>query len=93
MSSVPSDFDRSKLKDRKWKGEEIEVNKDIARTPTEKSRRCTDILCCLIFLAFNVGMLTATIYGYVNGSPGKLLAPIDGDRNICGYSAGYEDYT
>ena len=92
MSSIPEDFSRSKLKDRKWKGEEIQVNKDIARTPTHKNRRCTDILCCIIFLVFNVGMLTAAIYGYVYGSPGKLIAPIDGDGNICGYTPGYENY-
>lgn len=68
------------------------MNKDIARTPTEKSRRCTDMLCCIIFAAFLVGMIWATIYGYVNGNPGKLIAPIDGDKMICGYSPGYEDY-
>ena len=39
-----------------------------------------------------VGMFWATIYGYINGSPGKLIAPIDGDKNICGYSTGFEDY-
>ena len=92
MSSVPDDFSRSQLKDRKWKGEGVEMNKDIARTPTEKSRRCTDLLCCLVFLAFFVGMVWATIYGYINGNPGKLIAPIDGDGSICGYSTGYENY-
>ena len=92
MSSLPADFSRSQLKDRKWKGENITINRDIARKPTEKNRRCTDILCCLVFVAFNIGMLVAAIYGYVNGNPGKLIAPIDGDGKICGYSAGYEDY-
>ena len=92
MSSLPPDFDRSKLKDRKWKGEEIEVNESIARTPTEKNRRCTDLLCCILFLAFIVGMFASAIYGYVNGNPGKLIAPIDGDGKICGYSPGYSGY-
>ena len=93
MSSIPADFDRNQLADRNWKGEGININKDIARKPTEKNRRCTDILCCIIFLAFLVGMLTAAIYGYVNGDPWKLIAPIDGASNICGFDAGYEDYT
>ena len=92
MSSVPSDFDRAQLKDRKWKGEGITMNESIARSPTEKNRRCTDILCCILFLAFVGGMFAATINGYVQGNPGKLFAPIDGDNKICGYTDGYEDY-
>ena len=37
-------------------------------------------------------MGVATVYGYINGSPGKLIAPIDANEKICGYSDGYEDY-
>lgn len=92
MSSLPDDFSRSQLKDRNWKADNIQVNPKIARKPTEKDRRCTDVLCCLIFLAFLVGMFWASIYGYVNGNPGKLIAPIDGDKNICGFDPGFEDY-
>ena len=92
MSSIPDNFSRSQLKDRKWKAEEIQVNKEIAKKPTDKNRRCTDVLCCLVFMAFIVGMGWAVIYGYVNGNPGKLVAPIDGDGSICGYDPGYEDY-
>ena len=92
MTSLPADFSRSQLKDRNWKGENIQINPAIARKPTEKSRRCTDVLCCLVFLAFIVGMFYFTIYGYINGNPGKLIAPIDGEDNICGYDPGYEDY-
>ena len=92
MSSIPADFDRNQLADRNWKGEGININKDIARKPTEKNRRCTDILCCIIFLAFLVGMLAAAIYGYVNGDPYKLIAPIDGAGNICGFDPGYVEY-
>lgn len=36
-------------------------------------------------------MFYATIYGYVNGNPGKLIAPIDGDGRICGYSEDVKD--
>ena len=92
MSSIPADFDRNQLADRNWKGEGININKDIARKPTDKNRRCTDILCCIIFLAFLVGMLTAAIYGYVNGDPYKLIAPIDGDGAICGFDPGFVEY-
>ena len=37
-------------------------------------------------------MGVATVYGYINGNPGKLIAPIDANEKICGYSEGYEDY-
>ena len=92
MTSVPDDFDRSQLKDRKWKGEGVTMNESIARSPTEKSRRCTDVLCCILFTAMLLGMIASAIYGYVEGSPGRLIAPIDGEGHICGYDPGYEDY-
>ena len=38
-------------------------------------------------------MIVASIYGYVAGAPWKLIAPIDGGNNICGYTPGYEDYS
>ena len=79
MSSVPDDFDRSQLKDRKWKGEGVTMNDKIARSPTEKSRRCTDVLCCILFGVMICFLFASAIYGYVEGNPGKLIAPIDGD--------------
>ena len=92
MSSIPDDFDSSKLKDRKWKGEDITMNKDIARSPTNKPRRCTDILCCILFTAFVTGMLVSAIYGYAAGEPWKLIAPIDGENRVCGYDDAVKDY-
>ena len=46
----------------------------------------------MIFTLFLGGMAAATVYGYKNGEPLNLIAPIDGDKNICGMTAGYEDY-
>ena len=92
MSSIPFDFERSLLADRKWRANEIQVNEEIARTISEKSRKCTDVLCCLIFLIFNVGMVAATTYGFENGQPGRLIAPIDSDGKMCGFSNGYENF-
>lgn len=92
MTSIPDDFSRDQLKDRKWKGEGITMNHEIARIPTEKHRRCTDLLCCLIFVAFIVYMGVETVYGYVNGNIDKLLAPIDGNGQICGFTDTVKDY-
>ena len=90
MSSLPDGFDMSKLKDRNYKGDDFNVKKDLGEGPF-KERRMTDMLCCIFFLAFLTGMGFCTVFGYSNGKPGKLIAPIDGDKNICGVDAGYED--
>lgn len=90
--SIEGEFDTNNLKDRQWKGEGVNFNTQIAKKPTEKNRRCTDFLCCLFFTAFLGAMATATIYGYISGNPWKLVAPVDGNGRICGYSSGVEAY-
>ena len=91
MSSLPAGFDVNKLKDRNYKGEDFNVKPELGHGPFN-NRRCTDMLCCLLFLVFLGGMGFCTYWGYANGNPGKLIAPIDGDEHICGVSPGYEDY-
>ena len=94
MSGVPKDFDHSKLSgsDKSYL-KDIKFDQSLAMSPVEKPRRCTDIICCMIFTATVVGMMICTVYGYAEGAPWKLLAPIDGDGRICGYTSGVEDYT
>ena len=84
-------FDYSRLKDRKYKAEDYNVDQTLADGPKEK-RRCTDVLCAIGF----IGVLCCTIWwclaGYINGDPNALLAPVSGGRVICGTGegAGYE---
>ena len=91
MSSLPAGFDVNKLKDRNYKGEDFNVKPELGQGPFNE-RRCTDVLCCIIFMVFLTGMGFCTSYGYAEGNPLKLVAPIDGDENICGVTPGYEDY-
>jgi hypothetical protein len=91
MSSVPAGFDINKLKDRSYKGEDFNVNQQLGSGPFAE-RRCTDVFMCIIFAVFLTGMGFCTSWGYLNGNPNKLVAPIDGDGNICGVTPGYEDY-
>ena len=91
MSSLPPNFDVNRLKDRSYKGDDFNVKKELGGGPFN-NRRCTDVFCCLLFLVFLSGMGFCTYYGYHNGDPSKLVAPIDGDRHICGVSEGYEEY-
>lgn len=91
MSSLPPGFKYDQLKDRSYKGADFRVNKKLSAGPFAE-RRCTDVLCCLLFAVFLGGMAAATVYGYMYGQPTNLVAPIDGDGNICGMTPGYEEY-
>mgnify|MGYP007089933915 CR=1 FL=1 len=55
-------------------------------------RSCTDILCCLIFIAFLVGMIGTSGYGYLYGDPELLLTSWDGNGRGCGYNTTTKDY-
>ena len=50
------------------------------------------MICCLIFLAFLVGMVGTSGYGYLHGDVELLLTGLDADRNGCGYSKVTKDY-
>lgn len=54
-----------------------------------KNRSCTDILCCLIFLAFIAGYIVIALFAWLNGDPIILLYPTDNQGRICG--VGYTD--
>jgi hypothetical protein len=47
-------------------------------------RSCTDILCCLIFTAFFVGMIGISGVALGSGDPLKIFTPFDSDGNQCG---------
>jgi hypothetical protein len=52
-----------------------------------QDRGCTDVICCLIFVAFLVFLVAAGGYGLIHGKPYLLLTPWDSDQNGCGYDA------
>jgi len=49
-----------------------------------ENRKCTDVLCLIIFAAFLVAMGYCTSYGFANGDLSRLTAPLDGNNNFCG---------
>jgi hypothetical protein len=77
MSSLPPDFDYGQLNDRKYKAHDFEVHKDLEHGPLEK-RRCTDVLCFIIFFSWIGCVLFMSIYGWINGNISEILAPVDG---------------
>ncbi|VDI21944.1 Hypothetical predicted protein, partial [Mytilus galloprovincialis] len=70
--------------------EEIELNgkrtkhNENFKGPIE-NRSCTDIICCLLFLVFILGLIAVSILGFVWGNPNRLLHPTDSSGLICGY--------
>jgi choline transporter-like protein 2/4/5 len=47
-------------------------------------RSCTDILCCVFFLAFVVVMILVSAVAFAQGDPLKIFTPYDSDGNQCG---------
>lgn len=47
-------------------------------------RSCTDIPCCILFVAYIVGMVVVGIIAFKEGDPDRLLLPQDSQGNICG---------
>ncbi|XP_073243444.1 choline transporter-like protein 4 isoform X2 [Porites lutea] len=47
-------------------------------------RSCTDIPCCILFLAYIVGMIIVGIIAFQEGDPDRLLLPTDSNGNTCG---------
>lgn len=77
----------------------MDKNKDKDTLPRDQlnngpvnDRGCTDILCCLIFVAFIVVFVGVAGYGWSNGQPHLLLTTWDADGNGCGYSEATIDY-
>jgi len=72
-----------------YKGEPLDD--ELANGPMQK-RHCTDILCCLLFVAFLGGLIAVAGYGISMGNPNLIGRGYDQDGKICGYTSGYEDY-
>merc|ERR1711935_106257 len=49
-----------------------------------KSRGCTDIICCIVFLGFIVFWIALAALAFQKGDPYKLIRPTDSNGNICG---------
>jgi choline transporter-like protein 2/4/5 len=57
---------------------------DQGSTPMQRDRKCRDVLCTLIFVAFWGGMLLVAAIGLQNGKPERLLYGTDFQGNTCG---------
>jgi hypothetical protein len=46
----------------------------------DANRSCTDIICCIIFVAFNCALIGIAGFAFKNGDPSRLALPYDPDR-------------
>jgi len=89
---APSPDDGGEVKAKTSKDPEMSVPTDEMANGPVQDRSCTDILCCLVFLAFLTGMVGCAGYGYLYGDPNLLLTTWDADGNGCGYNETTKDY-
>lgn len=54
----------------------------------QENRSCTDIPCCLLFIAFWAGYVAVASVGFKYGNPDKLLYGTDYLGNLCGTGVG-----
>ncbi len=71
-----NDFTRENLRDPSFEGRKVDPA--LATGPFEK-RKFTDICCCIIFIAYCVGLVYVASSGLATGTPKKLTAVYDGD--------------
>ena len=55
------------------------------------NRRCTDVICVILFWAFFALYVCTCYVSYRDGQPDKLLRPVNGDGQLCGVGD-LEDY-
>jgi hypothetical protein len=48
------------------------------------NRRCTDILCLLVFFVFIGTYIGTAVHSYKNSNLNHLLRPVNGDGKLCG---------
>ncbi|KAK0406429.1 hypothetical protein QR680_018565 [Steinernema hermaphroditum] len=56
------------------------------KNPITSTRRgCTDVLCCLLIIAFILGWGFVAVLGFMWGKPERIIHPTDSKGRICGY--------
>ncbi|XP_071097416.1 choline transporter-like protein 2 [Haliotis cracherodii] len=58
---------------------------DPSRKGPIKNRSCTDIICCLLFFVFIIGLVVVAYFAYALGNPSALLYPQNSNGETCGF--------
>jgi hypothetical protein len=82
-SFIPSSF-RHKRNDPNYKGENI--NLELINGPLTRQRKCTDIICGLIFIIFLGAAGFVTFKALKSGDPRLIMLPFSSDGTFPSYS-------
>ncbi|XP_031574217.1 choline transporter-like protein 4 isoform X2 [Actinia tenebrosa] len=68
--------------------DEVDLGKKRSHDPAFKGpiedRSCTDIICCILFVAYIIGMVVVGIIAFIEGDLDRLLLPTDSQGKVCG---------
>ncbi len=65
--------------------ENLNNDKEESQLPHERKRRCTDIICLIIFILFCLVEAIIFIIGFSQGNIQRLIFPRDSHSRLCGY--------
>ena len=77
MSQVNPAVLRNSLSDPNFNGEGYRASMEIRQHGPLKERKCTDVIFCLLFIAFCVVFTLIYQFALNNGRPDILLSPVD----------------
>uniref|UniRef100_A0A3B5LQX1 Solute carrier family 44 member 5b n=1 Tax=Xiphophorus couchianus TaxID=32473 RepID=A0A3B5LQX1_9TELE len=63
-------------------GEPIKFDPNF-RGPVQ-NRKCTDVVCCIIFLIVILGYIALGTVAWFHGDPRKIISPTDSQGQFCG---------
>jgi len=86
---MPSNKVQSMTNQPEVKGHKLD--EELANGPLE-NRSCTDVLCCLLFIAFVGGMIGVAGYALSKGNPQLIGRGYDADGNLCGFDSVVKNY-
>ena len=49
-----------------------------------RKRKCTDVICFIIWILFWISVIAFAIFGYIKGDLGNIAQPYDSDGQACG---------
>lgn len=81
---------QAQLKDQNYKGDDYNIDTELEKGPLG-NRRCTDLLCLLIFVLATIGIGYIGTYAVANGDPDRIMTPYDATGAFCGVGD-YEAY-